>query len=86
MRVLKSQGGLITGCCVTKSVRLLWVRSMHRCANIHNGMCNLTGLQHRSSEQHVEMGVTRRKCDNNDLRKKYMLGLENIILLSLIIH
>ena len=50
-------------------IRLLWVRSMHRCADIHNGMCNWTGLQHRSSEQHVEMGVTRRKRDNDDVRK-----------------
>ena len=44
-------------------------QSMHCCADIYNGMCNLTGLQHRSSKQHVKMGVTRRKRDNYDLRK-----------------
>ena len=69
LKALKSRGGLTTGRGVTENVRLLWERSMHRCADIHNGMCNLTGLQHRSSEQHVEMGVTRRKRDNDDLRK-----------------
>ena len=41
--------------------------SMHCYADIHNGMCNLTGLQHRSSEQHIEMGVARRKRDNYNL-------------------
>ena len=44
---------------------------MHHCADVHIGICNLTGLQHRSSEQHVEIGVTRRKRDNDDLRKIY---------------
>ena len=71
MRRLKSRGRLTTGRGVTESVRLLWVQSTHRCANIHNGMCNLTGLQHRRSEQHVEMDVARRKRDNDDLRKIY---------------
>ena len=68
---IKSGGGLTTRCSVTESVRLLWVQSMHHCADVHIGMCNLTGLQHRSSEQHVEIGVTRRKRDNDDLRKIY---------------
>lgn len=44
-------------------------QSMHCCADIHNSMCNLTGLQHRSSKQYVKMGVTRRKLDIYDLRK-----------------
>ena len=44
MRPLKSRGGLTTGRGVTESVRLLWVRSMHRCADIHNGIFNLTGF------------------------------------------
>ena len=42
---------------------------MHCCANIHNDVCKFTGLQHGSIEQHVEMYVTRRKHDNNDMRK-----------------
>ena len=84
IRALQSWRGLTTGLDITKSVRQLWVESMHPCADIHNGMCNLTGLQHRSNEQHVEMGVIRKKCDNDDLRKIYRLT--NIILLILIIH
>ena len=69
MRALKSRGGLTRGCGITESVRLLWVKSMHRCADVHNAMCSLTGLQHRSSEQHVELGISRVKRDNSDLQK-----------------
>lgn len=69
MRALKSRGGLTRGRGVTESARLLWVKSMHRCADVHNAMCSLTGLQHQSSEQHVELGISRVKRDNSDLQK-----------------
>ena len=42
---------------------------MHSCADVHNAMCSLTGLQHRSSEQHVELGNSHVKRDNSDLQK-----------------
>ena len=42
---------------------------MHRCADIHNGMSNLTSLLHKTSEQHVELGVSRINRDNADLQK-----------------
>ena len=42
---------------------------MHRCASVHNAVSNLTGLQQKNSEQHIELGVRRVKRDNDDLRK-----------------
>ena len=69
MRAVKSRGGLTRGRGVSESVRVMWVNSMHRCASVHNAMCNLTGLQHRTSEQHIELGKSRIKRDNKDLKK-----------------
>ena len=41
----------------------------HRlCADIHNGLCDLTGLEQRRSDQQVKMVVGRRKRDNEDLK------------------
>ena len=54
---------------MTDTVRLVWVHSMHRCAGVHNSMTTLTGLQHRSSEQHVELGESRIRRDNVGLEK-----------------
>ena len=36
--------------------------------DIHNGFCDLTGLEQRRSEQQVKMVVGRRKRDNEDLK------------------
>ena len=79
MRAWKSRRGLTTGgCSITESVGKLWVQTMHRCADTHNDMCSLTGLQHMSSEQHVEKVLTRKKCYNDDLRKIHAcLGKHN---------
>ena len=69
MRSLKSRGGLSGGRGTTESVRNQWVHSMHRCASVHNAMCDLTGHYHKSSEQHVELGETRIKRDIADMKK-----------------
>lgn len=69
MRGLKSRGGLTRGRGVSESVRLLWVKTMHRCASIHNAMSNLTKVLHKTSEQHTELGQSRIKRDNDDLMK-----------------
>ena len=69
MRSLKSRGGLTRGRGVTESVRLIWLKIMHRCAEIHNSMSSLTKLLHVSSEQHVELGASRKRRDNIDLQK-----------------
>jgi hypothetical protein len=69
MRALKSKGGLTRGRGVTESVRLLWVKTMHRCTSVHNSMSDLTGLHHKTSEQHTELGQSRKMRDNEDLQK-----------------
>ena len=69
MRSLKSRGGVTRGRGITDSVKLLWVSSMRRCAGIHDAMGNLTQQRHRSSEQHVELGSSRIKRDNSDLKR-----------------
>ena len=56
MRELKSCGGLTWGQGVSESVRLLWVKTMHHCASVHNAMSNLTKVLHKTSEQHTELG------------------------------
>ena len=47
----------------------MWLNSMHRCAGVHGAMSNLTGAQHKTSEQHIELGKSRVKKDNEDLMK-----------------
>ena len=37
MKSIKSRGGLARGRGMSEETRLLWIRSMHQCASIHNG-------------------------------------------------
>ena len=67
MRSIKSGGGLTSGRGLTESVRLQWVYSMHKCAAIHRSMTTLTGLNHDTSEQHVDLGTSRSNRDFHDL-------------------
>ena len=49
MRALKSNGGLTRGRGISESTRQLWIGSMHRCADIHNAMSELTGAYRKTS-------------------------------------
>lgn len=69
MRTLKSRGGLTKGRGMTESVTLTWIHSMHACAGIHSAMTELTNNQHKTSEQHVDLGASRMKRDNEDIEK-----------------
>lgn len=69
MRSLKSRGGLAHGRGLSENVRLFWIYTMHQCATVHLAMTQLSGLQHSSSEQHVEMGKSRIQRDSVDLMK-----------------
>ena len=42
---------------------------MHRCAEVHNAMSKLTGLQHTPSDQHVKLNICWKQCDNQDIEK-----------------
>jgi hypothetical protein len=67
MKALKSRGGLTHGRGMTESVRLLWVRSMHKCASIHNAISLLTGAEHNSSDyKHVDLSDARSVRDYED--------------------
>ena len=69
MRSIKSRGGLTRSRGFTDTVRLMWVHSAHVCGEVHNAMTILTGLQHQTSEQHIELGTSRIKQNNSDLIK-----------------
>ena len=68
MRSLKSSGGLARERGITESTRQLWLRSMHRCADIHNAMGELTGAHRNTSDQHIDLSCSRILRDNNDLQ------------------
>ena len=65
---LKSRGGLTHGCGFSQNVRLSWIYTMHQCATVHLAVTELTGLQHNSSEQHVDMEKSTQR-DSADLMK-----------------
>ena len=67
MRSIKSRGGLTSGRGLTESVHLQWVYSMHKCAAIHRSMTTLTGLNHDTSDQHIDLGSSRSNRDFHDL-------------------
>jgi hypothetical protein len=67
----KSCGGLTRGRGMTDSVRTLCMYSMHKCAAVHNAMTYVTGLSHRTSEQHVEIGSSLCHRDEHDLHNVF---------------
>lgn len=69
MRSIKSRGGLTRGRGMTEFIRLQWVYSLHKCAGIHNAMTTATNLKHKTSDQHIELGISRCKRDFEDLSK-----------------
>ena len=69
MRSIKSRGGLTRGTGLTESVCQQWIYSMHRCAGVHEAMTTLTNLKHMTSEQHIELGISRSRRDFKDLSK-----------------
>ena len=56
---------------MTESVRHQWVHTNHACAAIHDAMIKITNLSLLSSEQHVEMGKTRKERDYKHLLTLY---------------
>ena len=52
---------------MTETVRLQWIYSMHKCAGVHDAMTTITNLKHNTSDQHVELGISRSKYDFRDL-------------------
>ncbi|KAG1687339.1 Neprilysin-21 [Nymphon striatum] len=42
---------------------------MHTCAKVHMAMIELIGNDHKTSQQHIELGASRIKRDNDDLER-----------------
>ena len=57
---------------MTDSVRLVWVGSMHRRADIREAMTTLTYMKHNTSEQHVELTLRGRR-DMKSMEKIVMV-------------
>ena len=69
MRSIKSRGGLTRGRGINETVRLQWVYTMYRCAGIHSAMTALTNTKHTTSEQHIDLSVSRSNRDSKTLVK-----------------
>ena len=59
MRSLKTRGGITRGGGMSDSVRVVWIGSMYRCAGIHEAITTLTNVKRNTSEQHVELTMSR---------------------------
>ena len=66
MNSIKSRGGLTRGHGMTDSVHHLWVLSLSHSSIVHQSMMTRSGLDLKSSEQHIDMGESRRKHDYED--------------------
>ena len=44
---------------MTDTIRLTWIHSTHACADLHNSTMELTNVQHKTSEQHTELGKNK---------------------------
>ena len=69
MRALKSRGGQTHGRDSTELVRLTWIQSMHRCAEVRNAMTQLTHLLNTPHDQHRELATPRASRDQSDVMK-----------------
>ena len=65
-------------------MRALKSRGRFDCFDVHNAMCSLTRLQHRSSEQDVELGISHLKRFNIHLHK--IVGLTYMICINRMSH
>ena len=67
MKLIKSRSELTTDKGMTEIVRHLWVHTNHACTAFHHGITNIINLSLLSSEQHAEMGKTRKEGNYKDL-------------------
>ena len=69
MRSIQTHEGLTQGRGMTESVHHQWVYTRHQRATIHDAMTTLTNRYRNTSEQHKELGTTRKKHDGQDLSR-----------------
>ena len=51
---------------MTGEVPLTWIYSMNQCAAVHNQITMITGMKHKTSEKHIELGRSRNIKDFKD--------------------
>ena len=68
MKSLKSQGGLTHGRGMSESVRLTWVKTMHKCATMHSAIASLTDTG-SDEVHHADTYSSSMKLDVSDLHK-----------------
>ncbi|KAK3085994.1 hypothetical protein FSP39_011885 [Pinctada imbricata] len=66
MRSIKTTGGLTRGRGMTDVQRAQGVLSMPHCARINEAMQEVTSVNFHTSDQHKELGDTRKKRDDSD--------------------
>ena len=66
MRSIKSLG-LTRGAGMDESTQNIWISTLHHCAAIKQSMQRTTKTVRQTSEQHVELGKSKRAKDNQDL-------------------
>ena len=90
MKALKGRKGLTHGRGINDRVRLVWVRSLHKCAGVHNALSHLTDME-VTDNQHVDLGKSRIDRDSKDLdwfngmiqRFPNFLGCGTLLLLNI---
>lgn len=71
MKSLKSNGGLTRGSGFGEGQRAVWLKSMPSCAAVNSAMQIFAHTALETSEQHKEMGISRRKRDIHDTKILY---------------
>lgn len=69
MRSLKTAGGLTRGRGMTETQRTVWTLASPVCAEVNQAMQKLTSVAYRTSEQHKDLSLARKKRDADDVQK-----------------
>ena len=62
---------------MSENINLTWTHTMHRCAEIHNAMLELTGNAYKTSEQHCKLRNARITRDVKNLQIIHSWFTEN---------
>ena len=69
MPPIKSLGGLTRERGINKSTLNIWISTLYHCAATRQSMRKITKTVRQTSEQHVELGRSRRAKEYQDLQK-----------------
>jgi len=68
MKAIKSRGGLTHGRGLSESVRILWVKTMHKSAGVFSSLNSFTEFGN-TEVSHIDLGDSRRRHDISDIHK-----------------